>query len=142
MITIPQPLWNLIQQCWQQDPRLRPTATTIAEKLQDLIVCQNQPTPFAIASELEVDPASGSNSRAKQVIHGSLALVEKARKGTSIPLRKLSAADFHILLSDSNSWGPANYFVAGAVIWWRLVDESIYEMGNGLISSLPLSANG
>jgi len=69
------------------------------------------------------------------VIQASLGLIDRARTGALIELRhKLSAADFDLLIND-NDWSPVKYFVVGAVIWWALTVERVYDMGE---DSVPL----
>jgi hypothetical protein len=136
-ITHPE-VTTIIEQCWQQDPRLRPTAVTIAEKLQDVII--NLTYSFSVDN---LTHASNANLPIEKVIQASLELIREARKGTHIPkIRKLPAAEFSLLIDD-NSWTPVKYFVVGAVIWWELTDERAYiDLDDGLPPWLPLSANG
>ncbi|KAI9776084.1 MAG: hypothetical protein M1839_000597 [Geoglossum umbratile] len=141
--TTPPAVKSMIQQCWQSDPRLRPTATAIAEALQDFIINLTHPSPFGNFPHLGPDYPCNPKPCVEKVIRASLELIGEARQGTLSPTRrKLSAADFHLLFTDGNSWGPAKYFIVGALIWWALADESVYEMGDHLVLSLPLGGNG
>jgi hypothetical protein len=134
---VPGEVTTVIKQCWQQDPRLRPTAVTIAETLQDLII--NLTCPID-----NLTHASDTNFPAEKVMQASLELICEAReKNTRIPkIRRLPPADFNLLIDD-NSWTPVKYFVVGAVIWWKLTDERAFSsLDDGLAPWLPLSADG
>jgi hypothetical protein len=135
-------LTSIIRQCWQRDPRLRPTATAIAETLQDLITNLTQFNFGGLSLSGSSSP-SDSNSHMEKVIEKSLDLIDKARKGTfPLPRSKVSAADFNLFFNDCNSWSPVKYFAVGALIWWELTEENVLDMGNDLIETLPFSVNG
>ncbi|KAN0094155.1 kinase-like protein [Hyaloscypha variabilis] len=138
----PFALTDIIQQCWKRDPRLRPTTTAIAETLQDLIINLTHPSTFGNFSHPRTEFLNDPNSCVEKVIQASLELIDEARKGTLISTRsKLPAPKFHLLFTDGTSWSPVKYFVVGAVLWWELTDECVYEIGDDLILSLPLGAN-
>jgi hypothetical protein len=135
-------LARIIRQCWQRDPRLRPTATAVAETLQDLITSLSQ-SDFDCLSLSDGSFLSDSNNYMEKVIEKSLDLIDKARKGTvPLPRSRLSAADFNLFFNDCNSWSPVKYFAVGALIWWELTEENVLDMGNGLMETLPFSVNG
>jgi hypothetical protein len=129
---------------------LRPTAASVAQTLQDIIVggavhLEGQVKAQSVALRHETfNPLLVPEA----IIKSALQLIQKAREvnqnsASLIPLKeKITTSDLNLLVSGDDSWEPVKYFVVGAVIWWGLTDAPIKEFEEDSLLSLPLNANG
>jgi len=112
-------LVNLLRGCWQKNPKLRPSAAFIAQKLLDVL------TQYAAAPESTISESSPATQQTQLVAikQKCFELIQQKRDKKNPIEPRLTTEEFGDLVrSNHEEFDPIGSFLIGAVIWWKLSD--------------------
>ncbi|KAF2722799.1 hypothetical protein K431DRAFT_39297 [Polychaeton citri CBS 116435] len=114
----------LVMACWDQDPGLRPGASSVAETLLNVIAKATSPAELLPAFQNETLHADDQDKMDRAREH-AINAIRDARTLNSKSLKLIQSKhrisnDEMKLLSDENS--SVNTFLTGAILYWSLFD--------------------
>ncbi|KAL7909983.1 hypothetical protein GGI35DRAFT_478863 [Trichoderma velutinum] len=156
---------DLIEQCWNRNPLLRPTAALAADILLDLRVQLSMSIPNALGGAEEAEQASEPKGEATdekdkppQPSNTGVDEVKKADSGdiNNLDPRKIEEVinvalaaksvllkeQFRLLFDKDGDRSPVENFLIGAIIFWNLCDVVQEEIESAGKVGLALSAEG
>ena len=110
---------DLLRNCWQMSPKLRPPASFVAQKLLDIL------TQYAAAPNSKISESSPAAQQTQLIAikQKCLEMIQQKREKKESVLPRLVNEQFGVLVtSNRQEFDPVCSFLIGAMIWWKLSD--------------------